>query len=213
MRIYRSGPISQIGEGHRSLSRNLEKMIGLVEVCRALNAPHLHDQDSAAARPFFSEKELTKAGMAFVDEFSRILTSLESLIKPKSGRPKSGQEEPQYSYVFTYSIPYKKPSTTKTISLPGNCTLKDLHPIIQESFGGDDSKPHRFVVDGMVFGPSPDLNPEGSSVPGELVIPEDILSLDDLILKVGEKVVYSYDFGEGRNVVARVKRRSRFTGE
>jgi hypothetical protein len=177
-------------------------------VCRVLNAPHLHDSDSAAARPFFSEKDLTEAGIAFVEEYSRILTSLESLIKPKDGH-----EEPRYSYVFTSSIPYKKPSTSKTISLPGNCTLKDLHPIIQESFGGDDSKPHRFIVDGMVFGPAQDWDPEKASGPGELVIPEDILSLDDFMLKVGEKVVYRYDFGDGRNVVARVTRRSRINGE
>ena len=84
--------------------------------------------------------------------------------------------------------------------------LDDVHAIIQVAFGWTDSHLHR-------FGRGPDYyshDTEYSLMPyevddGELGIPEEQVRLDEVLVDVGDRLFYCYDFGDNWQHVLRLE--------
>ncbi len=73
--------------------------------------------------------------------------------------------------------------------MPGEVTLAELHAVVQVGMGWTDSHLHEFEVEGVRYGiPDPDWDTE--------VLPEGRAPLFR-IAKVGSRLRYLYDFGDG----------------
>jgi hypothetical protein len=95
-------------------------------------------------------------------------------------------------YQFKVTLKESDPPIWRRIQVP-DCTLGELHEILQVVMGWEDCHLHQFIVRGEYYGP---LDPEDASWDMEIHDEEEI-SLSK-IAKMGRKVrfTYEYDFGD-----------------
>lgn len=90
------------------------------------------------------------------------------------------------------------PPIWRRIAVPGGLHLDELHLIIQEAFGWTDSHLHDFRTrtrrySGMAAERPDDLfGPDGDSID----IPEDSVTVAQVLNRKGARMVYTYDFGD-----------------
>jgi hypothetical protein len=77
------------------------------------------------------------------------------------------------------------------LSVPADCTLGDLHRIIQIAFDWTDDHLHSFTVNSVEYGMT-DMDLDY----GDDMADEDSVSLYDLSLRTRQKFSYLYDFGD-----------------
>jgi Plasmid pRiA4b ORF-3-like protein len=99
-----------------------------------------------------------------------------------------------------------KPPVWRRLELASDLFLDDMHEIIQVAFGWTDSHLHR-------FGCGPDYyshDTEYYLMPyeveeGETGIPEEQVRLDEVLVDVGDRLLYCYDFGDNWQHVLRLE--------
>lgn len=192
--------------------KKLMKMNELLNVSYMLNEPELPDDKLV--------KDLLKPGSTGLAEYWETLKDLESLMPsrrakkiPEKGRvsnhatlARQGYAASRYRYELEVVLKGSKPRIYRTLLIPGNRTLADLHRCLQDAFGWKNYHLHEFSFDHMVFG-------EPSNEEDRVAIADDIVSLDDLALKVGHKIEYVYDFGDTWVHSIKVKSREKLEGE
>lgn len=91
-----------------------------------------------------------------------------------------------------------KPPIWRRLDLVSNLALDELHVIIQVAMGWTDSHLHTFAVGGRPFSPSAFrfLNPY-EAAEGERGTPEHSVALDETVHAPGDRLWYTYDFGDG----------------
>lgn len=91
--------------------------------------------------------------------------------------------------VFKVTLRHAKPPIWRRILVPSGITLNQLHNIIQEAMGWYDCHLHSFRVGSKEYGiPDPDF-PDG-------MIDDTKVRVDSVFREEGQKVVYTYDFGD-----------------
>ncbi len=82
------------------------------------------------------------------------------------------------------------PLVWRRLLVRANSTIADLHDVLQASFGWSDDHLHRFEIQGREY---------GISYLGGIGFRDDArkVRLDSLGLRIGERFVYEYDFGDG----------------
>jgi len=213
MRIVRHSLDYASEAEERQFSKHLEKMNELLNLCHQLNEPPRTDAARLA--------ELLKQGNASLKEYLSTLDGLEALMSsrwrarkiPAKGRvsdhptlSRQGYMPSMYSYDLEVTLRETKPRIFRTLRIPGNRTLADLHRCLQDAFGWEDYHLHEFRYDHAIFG-------ELSDDEERVIIADDIVSLDELRLKVGHKLEYIYDFGDDWVHSIRVKAREKLHGE
>ncbi|MDR1444006.1 MAG: plasmid pRiA4b ORF-3 family protein [Treponema sp.] len=98
---------------------------------------------------------------------------------------------PRMVYELTVSIAETEPEIWRKLSVPGNCSLSDLHTILQIAFGWEESHLHSFTIGSVEYGEEPEEFFDDRPVHSE----HDVY-LDDLRLHSKQKFVYLYDFGD-----------------
>jgi hypothetical protein len=111
------------------------------------------------------------------------------------------QRRPRRDDVVTYRVRIDlvgtKPPVWRRLELASDLFLDDLHEIIQVAFGWTDSHLHRFGRGPEHFGPDTEYYLCPFDVEeGETGIPEDDVRLDEVLVEVGDKLFYAYDFGD-----------------
>ncbi len=190
MRTVREGLAFATEYDQERLEKKLMKMNELLNVSYMLNEPKLPEDTLV--------KDLLKPGSAGLAEYLETLDDLESIMSsrrrarkiPEKGRvpnpatlARQGYAASRYRYELEVVLKGSNPRIYRTLLIPGNMTLGDLHRCLQDAFGWKNYHLHEFSFDHMVFGEP--LNEED-----RVVIADDIVSLDDLALKVGHKVEY-----------------------
>lgn len=213
MRIIRGSLAFASEYQQEQLEQKLIKMNELLNVSYMLNEPKLPDDTLV--------QNLLKPGSTLLAEYLETLRDLEHLMSsrrktrhiPENGRipthatlSKQGYAPSAYRYELEVILKGTKPHIYRTLLIPGNRTLADLHSCLQDAFNWEDYHLHEFRFDHMVFG-------EPSNENEYLVIGEDIVSLDELTLKVGNKIDYIYDLGDNWIHSIKVKSRKKLTGE
>ena len=85
------------------------------------------------------------------------------------------------------------PPIWRRLLAPADMSLAQLHDALQAAMGWEDSHLHEFSVGQRRFGPpDPDERFWGSSVENERRV-----RLSAALARVGSKVIYTYDFGDG----------------
>jgi len=75
--------------------------------------------------------------------------------------------------------------------------LDEVHQVIQEAFGWTDSHLHQFGSGPHLYGPETECYLCPFQVDeGETGIPEEQVRLDEVLAEAGDKLYYSYDFGD-----------------
>jgi len=194
------------------LEEKMVKINELLNVVYMLNEPEL--PDDALVR------DLLRPGSTALVDYWKTLEELESIMPspqpkkiPERGRTPSrtvltrqGYEASRYRYELEVVLKGSRPRIYRTLSIPGNRTLADLHRCLQDAFGWQNYHLHEFNLDHTIFG-------EPSNEEDRVVIADDVYSLDDLALKVGNKFEYVYDFGDDWVHSIRVKSREKLDGE
>lgn len=81
------------------------------------------------------------------------------------------------------------PAIWRELAVPSDFTLLDLHDVIQIAMGWEGEHLHQFEVGKRIFG-----DPETA---GDLEVEdEDVVTLDQLITRKGNRFRYVYDFGD-----------------
>ncbi|MDN5859846.1 MAG: plasmid pRiA4b ORF-3 family protein, partial [Pseudonocardia sp.] len=90
-----------------------------------------------------------------------------------------------------------KPPLWRRLELASDMLLSELHPVLQVAFGWTDSHLHRFSSGTSIY----DRSVEAYLMPyeveeGEAGVPEAEVRLDELLVDVGDRLTYGYDFGD-----------------
>ncbi len=83
------------------------------------------------------------------------------------------------------------PPIWRRLLVPSDFTLSSLHDLLQLAMGWTDSHLHEFLFRGQHYGPT---HPERGVTEA---IDERKVRLNQLLSRVGAKMVYTYDFGDG----------------
>src|SRR5271157_4514977 len=133
----------------------------------------------------FTKKELERMG----DEIDDLLDDLEGkhLMEKRQAIHKSGA-----IYQFKVTLRESHPPIWRRIQVP-DCTLGELHEVLQVLMGWEDCHLHQFIVRGEYYGP---LDPEDREWHMEKGDEEGIPISQ--VAKTGRKVrfIYEYDFGD-----------------
>lgn len=167
-----------------------------------------HDPRAAAiARLTDALSELDPADQAAAQ---RLLASMSATTAPWEPPPAPSRRHPRRDDVVTYRVRVDvagtKPPLWRRLELASDLFLDDLHGVIQAAFGWTDGHLHGFGA-GRAYGhPETEhyLCPfeveEGS--PG---VPEEEVRLDEVLVDVGDRLFYLYDFGDGWEHVLRLE--------
>ena len=155
----------------------------------------------------FTKKELEKMGeeidtsLAYAPPADRkrlnaVLDKIDDLLADLEGKQlkekRQAVNKPGAIYQFKVTLKESHPPIWRRIQVP-DCTLGELHEVLQVVMGWEDCHLHQFIVRGKYYGP---LDPEDSLWDsGNAGRGEDSISQ---IVKTGRKVrfIYEYDFGD-----------------
>jgi hypothetical protein len=116
------------------------------------------------------------------------------LVRPSRRRPRRVD-------VVTYRVRIDLKGTTPPLwrrcELASDLFLDDLHDVIQAAFGWTDSHLHRFGCGPEYYSHDTEYYLCPFDVEeGETGVPEDQVRLDEVLVEIGEKLFYTYDFGD-----------------
>src|SRR5437879_10376736 len=83
------------------------------------------------------------------------------------------------------------PPVWRRLLVPSDITLSNLHDLLLLAMGWTDAHLHEFLFRGQCYGPT---GPERGVAEA---IDERKVRLNQLLVRVGAKIVYTYDFGDG----------------
>ena len=102
-----------------------------------------------------------------------------------------GTQKPDKIYQIKITLTRSKPAIWRRIQVRSETTLAELHGILQVVMGWTNSHLHRFIMQGTTY-----EIPERGDVGPEKPRDERIFALCDLLLQVGSRLTYEYDFGD-----------------
>lgn len=162
-----------------------------------------HDGTTSEAE---SMRQLTEAisGLGpgeLQDVLSRILAAGTAGVDPFERTPPPSRRRPRRPDVVTYRVRIDlmgtKPPLWRRLDISSDLFLDDFHDIIQAAFGWTDSHLHRFGCGPEYYSHDTEyyLCPFDVAE-GETGIPEDQVRVDEVLAEIGDKLFYTYDFGD-----------------
>jgi hypothetical protein len=122
-------------------------------------------------------------------------------IDPFARAAPPSRRRPRRPDVVTYRVRVDlkgtKPPLWRRLELSSDLLLDEVHQVIQDAFGWTDSHLHQFGSGPDLYSPETELYLCPYQVDeGETGIPEEQVRLDEVLVDVGEKLFYNYDFGD-----------------
>lgn len=108
---------------------------------------------------------------------------------------RSGKGGKRGDQIYQLKITLKdiKPPIWRRLQV-ADCTLRDLHEVIQIAMGWTDSHLHQFIVRGDYYGPQA---PDDFGFGTDMDVEDEDVALLSQILRSTKKFRYEYDFGDG----------------
>jgi hypothetical protein len=99
-----------------------------------------------------------------------------------------------------------RPPVWRRLELASDVLLDELHEILQAAFGWTDSHLHRFGCGPQYYSRETEYYLCPFSVDeGDVGVPEEQVRLDEVLVDVGDKLFYNYDFGDDWQHVIRLE--------
>ena len=116
-------------------------------------------------------------------------------------RAPPSRRRPRQPNVVTYRVRVDlkgtRPPLWRRLELSSDLLLNEVHQVIQEAFGWTDSHLHQFSSGPDLYGAETERYLCPFQVDeGETGIPEEQMRLDEVLAEAGDKLYYSYDFGD-----------------
>ena len=102
---------------------------------------------------------------------------------------------PAEIYQIKVTLLRTDPPVWRRLLVPAEATLSQLHDVLQAAMGWHDDHLHEFRVGKTRFGP-PHPDPVGLFMGEPPVIDECTVPLSSVLVRVGAKAIYTYDFGD-----------------
>jgi pRiA4b ORF-3-like protein len=132
-------------------------------------------------------RELMAAAAPDIDPFARAAP-------PSRRRPRRPDI---VTYRVRVDLKGARPPLWRRLELSSDLLLDEVHQVIQEAFGWTDSHLHQFGSGPDLYSPETQLYLCPFQVDeGETGIPEEQVRLDEVLADAGDKLYYSYDFGD-----------------
>jgi len=124
------------------------------------------------------------------------IIDLDAYRKPRPVQRRPRRDEPVTLRVRV-DLSYTEPPLWRRLELSSDLHLDEVHQVIQASFGWTDSHLHRFGCGPSYYSTKTVyyLCPF-SADDGDNGVPEEDVRLDEVLVKVGDKLFYEYDFGD-----------------
>jgi hypothetical protein len=162
------------------------------------------DETSAGRADALREIAEAASGLG-PDELQKVLRHL---LATGAGRvdaleetPPPSRRRPRRPDVVTYRVRIDlqgtKPPLWRRLEVASDLFLDDIHDLVQAAFGWTDSHLHRFGSGPRYYSPDTEyyLCPFDVDA-GEIGVPEDEVRLDEVLVDVGDKLFYAYDYGD-----------------
>lgn len=148
--------------------------------------------------------------LAIQDVLRQALAAGAVSVDPFTRTPPPSRRRPRrldiVTYVVRIDLKGTRPPLWRRLELASDLFLHNLHDVIQTAFGWTDSHLHR-------FGSGPEYYSRDTEYylcpfeveEGEIGIPEDQVRLDEVLVEIGDKLFYHYDFGDDWQHVIRLE--------
>ncbi len=113
------------------------------------------------------------------------------LTRPRSQNGPRHKKPGHKVYQIKITLTRSQPPIWRRIQVQSDITLAELHGILQVVMGWTNSHLHRFIMQGQIYA-IPDRDDIGPKKPKD----ERNINLRDLLLQVGSRITYEYDFGD-----------------
>lgn len=131
-------------------------------------------------------------------------SSTAGLHRPSSDvvrQPPPSRRRPRRAESVTYRVRVEllgcQPPVWRPLELASDLFLDDVHEILQVAFGWTDSHLHRFGCGPKYYSDDTEYYLMEYEVhEGETGIPEEQVRLDEVLVEVGDRLCYCYDFGD-----------------
>ena len=108
------------------------------------------------------------------------------------------RREQAVTYRVRVDLDGARPPVWRRLEVASDTALSTLHEVLQAAMGWGDCHLHRFAVGGPVFGRGAvELVSAQDVAQGEVGTPEADVHLDEVLVDVGDRLAYTYDFGDG----------------
>lgn len=138
-----------------------------------------------------TDKSSYEEMLEMIDPLETIFSEITADIRHRIEMDPVPAESPFY-YIVHISIEGISPSIWRRIRIPGNCSLRDLHDIIQLSFGWRNYHLHSFYVENVEY-TDIEFFEDGD---GEEVEDELVFLIEDLGMARDDSFTYVYDYGD-----------------
>lgn len=170
----------------------------------ARNGDRPHGPNQAKQAEILAKFDEAISGMS-PGELTDLLQDLGALAAPEpefvDEKPPPPQRRPRRADVVTYRVRVDltgtKPPLWRRLELASDLYLDAVHEVLQAAFGWTDSHLHR-------FGRGPQHHSRDTEFylcpfevdDGETGVPEEDVRLDEVLVEAGDKVFYTYDYGD-----------------
>ncbi|HTX94699.1 MAG TPA: plasmid pRiA4b ORF-3 family protein [Mycobacterium sp.] len=132
-----------------------------------------------------------------------MIDSLDRPLPPSRRRPRRPDV---MTYQVRVDLAGTTPPTWRRLEVASDVFLDDLHEIIQIAFGWTDSHLHRFACGPAYYSDDTEYYLMPFEVDeGETGVPEHQVRLDEVLVDVGDRMFYCYDFGDDWQHVLRLE--------
>ncbi len=131
-------------------------------------------------------------------------------VDPFQRTPPPSRRSPRRLDVVTYRVRIDlkgtKPPLWRRLEVASDLFLDDVHDVIQTAFGWTDSHLHRFGRGPEYYSPDTEYYLCPFDVEeGETGVPDDRVRLDEVLVEIGDRLFYTYDFGDDWQLTIRLE--------
>ncbi len=163
-----------------------------------------HDATASGADDLLKQLTEAMSGLGsseLQDVLQRVLAGGAVGVDPFMRTPPPSRRRPRRLDVVAYRVRIDlkgtKPPLWRRLQVASDLFLDDFHDVIQAAFGWTDSHLHRFGCGPEYYSHDTEYYLCPFDVEeGETGVPEDQVRLDEVLVEIGDKLFYSYDFGD-----------------
>lgn len=151
-----------------------------------------------------SAQQLAALGAQLSSLGAQQLVDAATLRRPSRRRPRRSDE---VTYRVRIDLKDAKPPIWRRLDISSHLSLDEVHEIIQAAFEWTDSHLHRFALGTSVW----DLDAENFLCPYDVEdgdtdgVPAHDVRLDEVLVDVGDRLLYVYDYGDSWEHVVRLE--------
>ena len=135
-----------------------------------------------------------------------------AMVEPPTSDPSARAQPPHArraehaTYVLTAQLDHAAPAVWRQLAVSSTLHLDEVHAVLQAAFGWDDYHLHRFAGDPDDPWGQPAYLCPFDIAEGDTGLPAELVRLDEVLASEGERLHYTYDYGDDWQVTLTLER-------